>query len=80
MEIKLDKNIGDGVWLMCDDQARFGKITDIHYRKFISNLDYETVKEVERYSVAVENNNGTKTVNCEKEDLFPDKASLIKSL
>ena len=76
MKIKLDKNIGDGVWLMCDDQARFGKITDIHYRQFISNLDYETVKEVERYSVAVEK----KTVNCEKEDLFPDKVSLIKSL
>ena len=78
MKIKLNKNIGDEVWFMCDDLVRLGTIADIRYRQFISNVDYETTIEVERYNVVMKG--GTKTVNCGKDDLFPDKESLIKSL
>jgi len=83
MKIKLDKKIGDEVWLMSDDRVVSGNISDIYYREFISNLDHETVIKVERYVVITKDNrydSGLKKINCLKEDLFPDKESLIKSL
>ena len=76
MKIKLDRNIGDVVWLMYDNQVVNSEINSIYYAQFISNLNYEEIITVERYNVLI----GGREVSCEKEQLFSDKESLIKSL
>lgn len=83
MKVLLNKHVGDLVWLMYDDQAVCGTIKRILYRQFISNLDYESIVIVEKYVVVVKDHKyegGVREVNCDKNDLFPDKESLIKSL
>lgn len=76
MKTKLNRNIGDVVWLMYDNQAVSSEIDSIYYAQFISNLNYEEIVTVERYYVLI----GGREVSCEKEQLFSDKESLIKSL
>lgn len=76
MKIKLNRNIGDVVWLMYDNQAVSSEINSIYYAQFISNLNYEEIVTVERYYVLI----CGREVSCEKEQLFSDKESLIKSL
>lgn len=83
MEIEFEKHIGDKVWLMFENQVVSGQITEILYRKYVSNVDYETIFSIEKYNVEVKDSkykNGSKTISCEKGDIFPDKESLIKSL
>ena len=83
MEIEFEKHIGDKAWLMFENQVVSGQITEILYRKYVSNVDYETIISVEIYNVEVRDSkykNGSKTISCKKEDIFPDKESLIKSL
>lgn len=83
MEVLLNKHVGDITWLMYDNQVVCGTIKRILYRQFISNLDYESIVTVEKYVVVVKDHKyegGVKEVKCDKNDLFPDKESLIKSL
>lgn len=76
MKVIVQRNIGDTVWLMYNDQAMCGTVNKFVYSQFKSNLDYESIVTVERYYVLI----GEKEVSCEKEQLFNDKESLIKSL
>lgn len=83
MEVLLNKQIGETVWLMYNDQVTFGTIKNILYRQFISNLDHETIVTVEKYTVVIEDNKYAGKfieVSCDKDELFEDKQSLIKSL
>lgn len=83
MKVLLNKQIGETVWLMYNDQVAFGTIKNILYRQFISNLDHETIVTVEKYTVAIEDNKDVGKfieVSRDKDELFQDKESLIKSL
>lgn len=81
MKVLLNKHIGDMVWLMYNDQAVCGTIKNILYRKFVSNLDFETVNTVEMYMVSIKNHKGGSIeISCKKDEVYPDKESLIKSL
>jgi len=81
MKVLLNKQIGDPVWLMYNDQAVPGIINKVHYRQFVSNLDYETVNTVEMYTVNIKNHKGGSVeISCKKDEVYPDKESLIKSL
>lgn len=83
MKVLLNRHIGDMVWLMYNDQVVCGTIKNILYRKFVSNVDHDVVITVERYTVGIKDHRysgGLKEVSCEKDELFQDKESLIKSL
>ena len=70
-------NVGDLVWFMYKDKPTCGKISKMWYRKAISCVDFESITEVERYYVTVDE----KAIgDFELTELFPDKESLIKSL
>lgn len=83
MKVQLEINIGDPVWFMYDNQAVCGYVKNILYRQFISNLDHESVITVEKYTAVIKDHkyaNKEREVICDKNELFPDKESLIKSL
>lgn len=83
MKVLLNKQIGETVWLMHNDKVAFGTIKNILYRQFISNLDHETIVTVEKYTVVIEDNKYVGKfieVSRDKDELFQDKESLIKSL
>ena len=73
-----DINVGDGVWLMHGNRAASAIVTKIWYTKFVSSVDYKTIVESEWYSVAVDDKQLYDSFK--KEQLFPTKADLIKSL
>ena len=81
MKVLLNKQVGDPVWLMYNDQTVPGIINKVHYRQFVSNLDFETVNTVEMYMVSIKNHKGGSIeISCKKDEVYPDKESLIKSL
>lgn len=70
--------VGDQVWLMNDNRAVCGVVTKVYYTKFISCLDYKSIIESERFTLSL---NGKPLYDSyQKEQLFPTKADLIKSL
>ena len=70
--------VGDNVWLMHGNLAVCATVTKVSYKKFISSANYESVIEHESYTLSV----GDKPLPGlhSKEELFPTKADLIKSL
>ena len=73
-----DINVGDEVWLMHSNHAVSAIVTKARYTKFISCVDYKTIVESEFYNVAVDDKQLHDLFK--KEQLFPTKADLIKSL
>lgn len=73
-----DIKIGDQVWLMNDNCAVCATVTKARYTKFISSMDHESTVESEAYYVSV--NDKPLYDSYRKEQLFPTKADLIKSL
>ena len=73
-----DIRIGDQVWLMHKNCAICATVIKARYTKFISSVNHETIVESEAYYVSV----GEKPLydSYQKEQLFPTKADLIKSL
>ena len=71
-------NVGDGVWLMHGNRAVSAIVTKIRYSKFVSSIDYKTIVESELYSVSVDDKQLYDSFR--KEQLFPTKTDLIKSL
>jgi len=73
-----DIRIGDQVWLMHGNHAVSATVTKARYTKFISCVNHETIVESKVYYVSV----GDKPLydSYQKEQLFPTKADLIKSL
>ena len=70
--------VGDEVWLMHEDHAVCATVVKVSYKKFISSLDYESVIENELYTLSV---SGKQLPGLHgKEELFPTKSDLIKSL
>ena len=81
MRVLLNKQVGDSVWLMYNDQAVPGIINRVHYRQYVSKLDFETVNTIEMYTVSIKNHTGGSIeISCKKDEVYPDKESLIKSL
>ena len=73
-----DIKIGDQVWLMHDNCAVCATVIKARYTKFISCVDHESIVESEAYYVSV--NEKPLYDSYQKEQLFPSKADLIKSL
>lgn len=73
-----DINVGDQVWLMHNNAAICATVTNAFYTKFISCLDFETIKESESYRLSA--NGKPLYESYQKEQLFPSKADLINSL
>ena len=70
--------VGDEVWMMHEDHAVCATVVKVSYKKFISSLDYESVIENELYTLSV---SGKQLPGLHgKEELFPTKSDLIKSL
>ena len=82
MEKEFTWKPGDCGWFMYDNQAVCGKILRGWYKKYTSNLDYESINEVEKYYVSVNFKDITRQSvgPYEPNDLFKDKQSLINSL
>ncbi len=78
MKKVFDISVGDQVWLMHGNAAVCAIVTKAFYTKFTSNLDYESTVESELYYVSV--NDKPLYESFKKEQLFPSKADLIKSL
>ena len=69
---------GEEVWLMHGNRAVCATVVKVDFRKFISCVDYKTVIESELYTLSL---NGKPVPGLHgKDDLFPTKADLIKSL
>ena len=73
-----DIKVGDRVWLMHGNCAVCAIVIKARYTKFISCVDNESIVESEAYSVSV--NDKQLHDSFKKEELFPTKADLIKSL
>ena len=69
---------GDSVWLMHGNRAVCATVVKACFKKFISCVDYKTVIESELYTLSV-NDNQLPGLHG-RDELFPTKADLIKSL
>ena len=78
MKKTFDFTVGDTVWLMHGNRAVCATVVTISYKKFICSVDYESVIENELYTLSV--NDKPLAGLHGKEELFPTKADLIKSL
>ena len=67
-------NIGDEVWFMFNNKARFEKIDSIRYCKFVSPVIVSDIIEREYYCVKGINH------SFEPKDLYRSKEELIDSL
>jgi len=83
MKVTFKRSIGEKVWIMYENHIECGHIKNMWYRKYISNIDHETVVTVEKFDVAIKESKYLNTetiVSCKNNELFSDKESLIKSL
>jgi len=78
MEAIITYTVGDNVWLMHGNHAVCATVVSVTYKKFISSFNYESVIEAELYTLSV--NDKQLAGLHSKEELFPTKADLIKSL
>jgi hypothetical protein len=73
-----DINVGDHVWLMHNNAVVCATVTHAFYTKFISCIDYKSIKESESYKLSA--NGKPLYESYQKEQLFLSKADLINSL
>jgi hypothetical protein len=78
MKKVFDIKVGDQVWVMHNDRAICAVVSMVHYRKFVSCLDFESILESESYSLSQDGKRIYESYR--KEQLFPTKADLINSL